>query len=147
MRPGGDWELRRGRGGACDPSGFLFWFQRDELPGKYRTGGGGERSGGGQEGTGGFGEAGKQCPRSIIYSWMPRRRVLSWQRAAAGGRADSCLSELPLLRLLSPSPRFFLCVSQELFCGLQRACSQGGDSGVWTAVVAPSSPVWLWAGG
>lgn len=38
-------------------------------------------NGGSLEGTGGCGQAGKQCPRSIIYSWVPRRRASSWQRA------------------------------------------------------------------
>ena len=49
-------------------------------------------NGSGQEGTGGFGQAGKQCLRSIIYSWMPRRKASSWQRAARCGWPDSCLS-------------------------------------------------------
>ena len=74
------------------------------LSAKYRTGGGGEMNGGGQEGTGGFGQAGKQCLLSIIYSWVPRRRASSWQRAARCGWPDSCPSELPLpSQVLRPS--------------------------------------------
>lgn len=70
-------------------------------------------NGGSQEGTGGFGQAGKQCPRSIIYSWVPRRRASSWQRAARSGWDDSCLSSClsPLSSSRPPSfafPEFFL---------------------------------------
>ena len=113
------------------------------LSAKYRTGGGGEMNGGGQEGTGGFGQAGKQCLRSIIYSWVPRRRASSWQRAVSCGWPDSCPSELPLpsqvLRpsLGPPSPSLrFSCVS-EPSCGAQPACHQRGDVVLTGAVAAP----------
>lgn len=56
------------------------WLQSDS---QANIRGGGESDGGNKEGTGGFGEAGKQCPRSIIYSWIPRRRVSSWQQASS----------------------------------------------------------------